>query len=54
MVLSLSSLFQLMAKNDRHQFVVGAIKWSNSGEDGIGHTKLHQGLAKALWKGELY
>lgn len=50
---SLAKLFSLMDPNspERVAFVSRALKWSSGGSGKLGHPRLHQLLARTLWKG---
>ncbi|MCL4143283.1 UNVERIFIED_CONTAM: hypothetical protein GTU68_022241, partial [Idotea baltica] len=55
-VFSLHSLFELLSyfTPERHQYLVKAIRWSSGELFTLGHPKLHQNLAKILWKEKNY
>ncbi|XP_022419182.1 Golgi to ER traffic protein 4 homolog [Delphinapterus leucas] len=53
---SLAKLFSLMDPNspERVAFVSRALKWSSGGSGKLGHPRLHQLLARTLWKEQNY
>ncbi|KAB7505614.1 Golgi to ER traffic protein 4-like protein [Armadillidium nasatum] len=52
----IAKLFELLSCStpERHQYLVKAVKWSAGELFNLGHPKLHENLARILWKEKNY